>query len=138
VNLVKPITKIYSQGFYRNVFRIFQSLIVFSKYFRSLYEFLEFLKENGKQKITTHNTGPAFAPRLRFVGQAQLWNRPNALALCEVTAHGSRGQWCSGALAAALRRQASGKVFPSSMWGRSGWRWASPWGRGLTEVAGHR
>jgi hypothetical protein len=40
----------YSQGFCRNLFHIFLSLIIFSTYFRSSYEFMEFLKENGKRK----------------------------------------------------------------------------------------
>jgi hypothetical protein len=42
MNLANPITKIYSHGFYRNLFHIFHSLIAFYTYFRSLYEFLEF------------------------------------------------------------------------------------------------
>jgi hypothetical protein len=33
--------KIYSQGFYRNLFLSFMSFIAFSMYFRSLYEFLQ-------------------------------------------------------------------------------------------------
>jgi hypothetical protein len=41
MNLVKTITKIYSEGFYRNLFYIFLSFIVFSTQFRSLYEFLK-------------------------------------------------------------------------------------------------
>jgi uncharacterized membrane protein YfcA len=69
VNLVKTITKIYSQGFYRNLFYIFLILIAFSTYFKSLYEFLESLKENEKPQ---HSAGPAFGPRPRPARPAQL------------------------------------------------------------------
>jgi hypothetical protein len=50
VNLVKPITKIYSQGFYRNLFHIFQSLVAFYTYFGTLKEFSEILTQKNKMK----------------------------------------------------------------------------------------
>jgi hypothetical protein len=50
VNLIKPITKIYSQGFYRNLFHIFQSLIAFYTYFRTVKEFSEILTQKKKMK----------------------------------------------------------------------------------------
>jgi hypothetical protein len=101
VNLVKSIVKIYSQGFYRNLFHIFLSLIVFSMYFRSSYEFLEFLKkwENGKFQ---HSVGPASRPEARHCWSgpmAILAYRP-ALAGAAVRAHGHHTQsTCDGAAA---------------------------------------
>jgi hypothetical protein len=43
VNLVKTIAKICSQGFYRNLFGIFLSVIKFSMHFGRLYQFMQFL-----------------------------------------------------------------------------------------------
>jgi hypothetical protein len=70
-----------------NLFHIFPSLIVFSTYFRNLYEFLEFLKDNEKQKIPAHSIGPAFGTRLRPVGPTSSWNRLSAPMLWH-TMHG--------------------------------------------------
>jgi hypothetical protein len=67
--LVKPIVKIYPQGFYRNLFHIFLSFISSCMDFRILNEFLEFLtqkriKNEGtvlgrfQPKATTHWLGP--------------------------------------------------------------------------------
>jgi hypothetical protein len=39
--LVKPIAKIYSQGFQENAFHIFLNFIPFSMHFRNLHEVLE-------------------------------------------------------------------------------------------------
>jgi hypothetical protein len=45
--LVKPIARICSQGFYRNLFHNFPRLIVFSMYIRTLYNFLPNLRPSG-------------------------------------------------------------------------------------------
>jgi hypothetical protein len=51
-NLVKPIAKIYSQGFHRNLLPNFLSFRLFSMQYRSLPNFLLFLnqKEIRKEK----------------------------------------------------------------------------------------
>jgi hypothetical protein len=69
VNLIKTIAKICSQGFYRNLFCIFPSLIAFSMYFRNLYEFLESLKENEKPENRSTVLGPLLARGLGLLAQ---------------------------------------------------------------------
>jgi hypothetical protein len=89
VNLVKTIIKIYSQGFYRNLFHIFQSLIAFSTYFRILYKFLKSLKENEKPH---HSGGSAFGRQPSHTSSAQRPNRPTGPC-----------RWLSGRAVTALR-----------------------------------
>jgi hypothetical protein len=71
--LVNPIANIYLKGFYRNLFHIFLSLIIFSTYFINLLDFLEILKQNQnpKKKKRWNSAGPAFGPRLQPAGVAQ-------------------------------------------------------------------
>jgi hypothetical protein len=52
--LVKPIVKIYSQGFYRNLFCIFMSFISFSMHFRISKKILDFLTQ--KKRIENEGT----------------------------------------------------------------------------------
>jgi hypothetical protein len=71
--LVKPITKIYSQRFYRNLFCIFLSFISFSMHFRILNEFLEFIIKNwnpGKEKWV-NSARPKSGPQPHYAGLAQ-------------------------------------------------------------------
>jgi hypothetical protein len=54
MKFVKLNTKIYSYGFYRNLFHIFPSSIVFSTYFRTLYDFSRIITKMKKTEI--HHT----------------------------------------------------------------------------------
>jgi hypothetical protein len=54
VNFVKTITKIYSYGFYRNLFHIFLSLIIFYMHLEVYTDFWN-LKEN-ENRIKNHRT----------------------------------------------------------------------------------
>jgi hypothetical protein len=92
VNLVKTITKIYSQGFYRNLFHIFHSLIAFFTYFRILYKFLISLKENEKNEKPHHSGGSAFGRQPSRTSSAQRPNRPTGPC-----------RWLSGRAVTALR-----------------------------------
>jgi hypothetical protein len=55
--LVKLIGKIYSQGFYRNLFHIFLSFNLFSMNSRRLYKFLELFNLEKKFKNGETGTG---------------------------------------------------------------------------------
>jgi hypothetical protein len=67
-NLAKPIAKIYSQGFYRNLFHIFPSVISFSTNLRILSKFLEIqagksIKKSVAQLWLTPAQGNSSWPR---------------------------------------------------------------------------
>jgi hypothetical protein len=116
VNLVKFITTIYSQGFYRYLFCIFLSLIVFSMYFRSSYEFLEYLKENGKMENSSTVLGRLLGPRPGAVHPTQRRVGNDAVALSP----------------SARQRPVDQVVFSASTGTRLGWhraiggQWGSP------------
>jgi hypothetical protein len=57
--------KIYSQGFYRNLFHIFLSFISFSMHFQNLYIFSEILQPEKKFEKGRNNAGSGFVPWLR-------------------------------------------------------------------------
>jgi hypothetical protein len=69
--------KICSWGFYRSLFCIFLSYIVFSINFRTLYNFLEFILENEFRNWKKQGTvvGRWFGPRPQPAGLAQPRNR---------------------------------------------------------------
>jgi hypothetical protein len=120
VNLVKSITKIDSKGFYRNLFHIFLSLIVFSTYFRSSYEFLEFLNQMKNWKSWCTELG-----RL----QPEAWHCWPSLA--EKTARDSTVAHSP----TALWRSVGGNVLPYGMRGR--WEWhRARWGGEVRTVEG--
>jgi hypothetical protein len=103
-NLAKPIAKIYSQGFYRNLFHIFPSVISFSTNLRILSKFLEIqagksIKKSVAQLWLTPAQGNSSWPRRPATrGQPK---RPTGLILagmvwCQATwPAAGKGLWCS-------------------------------------------
>jgi hypothetical protein len=150
VNLVKFITTIYSQGFYRYLFCIFLSLIVFSMYFRSSYEFLEYLKENGKMENSSTVLDRLLGPRPGAVRPTQRPRRPTIPSPRRAGARRARsprdsrvGNDTVALSPSARQRPVDQVVFSASMGTRLGWRraiggqWGSPERRG-TSLAENR
>jgi hypothetical protein len=125
--LVQPIAKIYSQGFYRNLFHIFPNFILFPMHFRVLNEFLEFIIENwnlGKGK-RVNSARPKSGPRPHYTSPAQWgkgcpagpcrWHRVGVPTGCH-HAPGTRGGTVGAGSRAAVRWRS---------------RWSEhPWGKG--------
>jgi hypothetical protein len=140
MNLVKTIITIYSQGFYRNLFHIFLSLIVFSTYlevYTNFWNFKEIKKLKTRHKVVVRLWPMAWHCWLSPAGKVTRCIGA-AHGRSAVTTSGSRARWRDGALtddAVVADRQ---QGFLVSTRRHAGWHWAIGGAAGFTRTATHQ
>jgi hypothetical protein len=97
--LVKFIAKIYSKGFYKNLFHIFLRFIQFIIIFQTSNEFLEFKfgKMSVEKEKLMNSFGPHSAQGLTTVAQPMADSGPGSPCLRRAPARPNRGDHARGA-----------------------------------------